>query len=211
MAGSAAAGRRRGGAVGKRPQQVYDIRTGPAAQPDPIGLAGGLNLYAYANGDPITYHDPFGLWGWPVIARATSWIASNARAIGAVVGIGARGMSTLREGRRIIESPQMQTLRDAAAQGRQAAVEIGGKMISYEPDLPASGMTWAGRGFHLGKAAFSSSGELTRTVLHELHRLGTSASIGREAGQQAAAAETQAAARFADQAYRVGQRLQWWK
>lgn len=30
-------------------------------QEDPIGIAGGLNLYGYANGDPINYSDPFGL------------------------------------------------------------------------------------------------------------------------------------------------------
>lgn len=28
---------------------------------DPIGLAGGLNLYGYANGDPVNNSDPFGL------------------------------------------------------------------------------------------------------------------------------------------------------
>jgi hypothetical protein len=34
---------------------------GPFTQPDPIGLAGGLNLYGYAGGDPINFSDPFGL------------------------------------------------------------------------------------------------------------------------------------------------------
>ncbi len=28
---------------------------------DPIGLAGGLNLYGFANGDPVNFSDPFGL------------------------------------------------------------------------------------------------------------------------------------------------------
>lgn len=34
---------------------------GRSTQPDPIGLAGGLNLYGYAGGDPINRSDPFGL------------------------------------------------------------------------------------------------------------------------------------------------------
>jgi uncharacterized protein RhaS with RHS repeats len=34
---------------------------GLLTQEDPIGLAGGLNLYGYANGDPVNFSDPFGL------------------------------------------------------------------------------------------------------------------------------------------------------
>ncbi|MEP6766322.1 MAG: RHS repeat-associated core domain-containing protein [Gemmatimonadaceae bacterium] len=30
-------------------------------QEDPIGLAGGLNLYGFANVDPVNFSDPFGL------------------------------------------------------------------------------------------------------------------------------------------------------
>jgi len=33
---------------------------GLLTQEDPIGIAGGLNLYGYANGDPINFSDPFG-------------------------------------------------------------------------------------------------------------------------------------------------------
>jgi len=39
----------------------YDPNTGTFTQADPIGLAGGLNLYGYAGNNPITFTDPFGL------------------------------------------------------------------------------------------------------------------------------------------------------
>ncbi len=41
--------------------RYYDPATGQFTQTDPIGLAGGLNAYGFAAGDPVTYSDPYGL------------------------------------------------------------------------------------------------------------------------------------------------------
>ncbi len=42
--------------------RIYNSRLeAQFTQPDPIGLAGGLNLYGYANGDPVNHSDPYGL------------------------------------------------------------------------------------------------------------------------------------------------------
>jgi RHS repeat-associated protein len=41
--------------------RYYDPKTGRFTQEDPIGLAGGLNAYGFADGDPVSYSDPYGL------------------------------------------------------------------------------------------------------------------------------------------------------
>ena len=41
--------------------RYYDPATGRYLTPDPIGLAGGINLFLYAEANPINYIDPFGL------------------------------------------------------------------------------------------------------------------------------------------------------
>ncbi|GAB1344716.1 polymorphic toxin type 50 domain-containing protein [Gemmatimonas sp.] len=59
--------------------RYFDPASGRFTQADPIGLGGGLNLYGFANGDPVNYTDPFGLCPLPQICTA---------ALGAVLGAG---------------------------------------------------------------------------------------------------------------------------
>ena len=44
-----------------RRNRYYDAEKGRFTQEDPIELGGGLNLYGFANGDPVNARDPFGL------------------------------------------------------------------------------------------------------------------------------------------------------
>jgi RHS repeat-associated protein len=66
-----------------RRARYYDPQTGRFTQEDPIGLAGGVNLYGYAAGDPINLSDPSGLCPWCIGAVA-----------GAIVGAGVYHLST---------------------------------------------------------------------------------------------------------------------
>ncbi|WP_249171758.1 RHS repeat-associated core domain-containing protein [Erythrobacter sp. JK5] len=50
----------------------YDPVTGRYIQADPIGLAGDVNPYVYANADPVNGIDPLGLRSWE--RDAADWI-----------------------------------------------------------------------------------------------------------------------------------------
>jgi hypothetical protein len=74
---------------------------GQFTQEDPIGIAGGLNLYGFANGDPINFSDPFGLCP-PIescreLARAIAGFAESAGASASItVPAGGRNAVPLR-------------------------------------------------------------------------------------------------------------------
>jgi uncharacterized protein RhaS with RHS repeats len=41
--------------------RYYDPTSGRFTQEDPIGLAGGINLYGFGDGDPVNFSGPYGL------------------------------------------------------------------------------------------------------------------------------------------------------
>ena len=57
--------------------RYYDPRLGRFIQPDPIGQAGGLNLYAYVQNDPLNATDPSGLFALGGVAATLQGKASG--------------------------------------------------------------------------------------------------------------------------------------
>jgi RHS repeat-associated protein len=45
--------------------RFYDPQSARFTQEDPIGIAGGLNVYGFGGGDPVGYSDPYGLKSCP--------------------------------------------------------------------------------------------------------------------------------------------------
>jgi len=102
----------------------YDPQTGRFLTQDPIGLAGGVNLYSYAGNNPVAYTDPFGLC-IPVCAAAL--LVAKGIAIGVAVFGGTRIAYNAATGRPLEENLQRDVTRGAVAgfAGGTAASVVG--------------------------------------------------------------------------------------
>lgn len=70
-------------------------RRAASVSSSPIGLAGGMNLYGFANGDPVNFSDPFGLFPLALVVPAGAFIASPAgqRVLERAAVLGAAGVA----------------------------------------------------------------------------------------------------------------------
>jgi RHS repeat-associated protein len=68
--------------------RYYDPGSGRFTQEDPIGIAGGINLYGFAGGDPVNFSDPYGLRACCLLPVVTTTIKANLAQIGSPETIG---------------------------------------------------------------------------------------------------------------------------
>jgi RHS repeat-associated protein len=78
-----------------RRNRYYDPATGRFTQEDPIGLAGGLNAYGFAGGDPVNFSDPFGLCPIPANDCPPGYFTGLGLAAGAGAGVLVAGACTI--------------------------------------------------------------------------------------------------------------------
>ncbi len=69
--------------------RYYDPRTGRYITSDPMGLLGGINMYAYGFDNPLLYVDPSGYFPWGTWWDVTRWDFGSAALLGLCIGTGA--------------------------------------------------------------------------------------------------------------------------
>jgi RHS repeat-associated protein len=133
--------------------RYYDPSLGRFTQPDPIDIAGGLNLYTFALNDPLTAADPSGLL--PISPLATTLSLINPLAVTMSGGIsplattlagGTSPLATTLTGQGI--SPMATTL---------SAESLGNTMLASVSDAAANPLAYEARAVNLFTARIGGS------------------------------------------------------
>jgi len=145
--------------------RYYDPKTGRFTQQDPIGLAGGMNLYGFAGGDPVNYSDPFGLCPVCLIAWAAFEIGSGIYDI-------YNAVKTYRDARATPEQKSEMLYAAAAGAllpGGGYTKLVGKRAIRYADEIIEIGLR--GRSLTSGSKTLRASGlveRVTNTGRHEI-------------------------------------------
>jgi RHS repeat-associated protein len=125
--------------------RAYDGELGRWISEDPIGLAGGLNLYSYAENSPVRFTDPLGLAFW-ICNRAAwrgwiieGWGAGGITAISGTIGISSvaaevRASSAARAGQVSIRAGALRV----ATSTRNASWDVAAGRPTCIPGSPAT-------------------------------------------------------------------------
>jgi RHS repeat-associated protein len=186
--GSLLEAKRDGSGYEYKRNRYYDPTTGRFTQEDPIGLAGGLNLYGFASADPVALRDPFGLcddptkpecrgivqrvldaaedWANSLQGRAATALARGVSAIGKFFGLapgassGAAAITGIGgSGEKLTDAQRIGAVAVAASELFLARPGAGRLTNAQATDLAG----WLGYGTRVKDAPFNSMGQLIFT------------------------------------------------
>jgi RHS repeat-associated protein len=122
-----------------RRNRYFNPGSGQFTQADPIGIAGGMNAFGFAGGDPVNYGDSFGLYGcpnddiWCLLAKA-GW-----EGLGGILGLLGGGAGGFVASAPCLEICAPVAMPAAAAAGGVAGVHIAGRIFDDIVESRASG------------------------------------------------------------------------
>lgn len=156
----------------------YEAATARYVESDPIGLKGGISLYGYASGNPLTRNDAHGM------AHTSGFFDAQREAQVLVALADAREKIRKCDMGKCYEGldPYYMTESD-----RQYIIEkLNTMRIVYKPDLPVCGHSpqFQSSYIEIGPVTFSGACCLSATLAHEANHLGRNWGGGRGANEE---------------------------